>query len=137
MTGKPVAATEFGCMTYRGAVDMASRDIHAMVEWGNDGRAKRLKADHARTEDEQASYLREVLEVLESERVDAAFVCTFARYDLPHRDDPRTDLDRVSCGVVKVFDGQSAPPDPGRRRYPDMPWEPKTAFDTLADWYGR
>lgn len=135
--GKPVAATEFGCMTYRGAADMASSDIHAMVEWGSDGRAKRLKADHVRAEDEQATYLREVLDVLEAEGVDAAFVYTFARYDLPHREDPRTDLDRVSCGVVKVFESRNDAPDPGRRRYPDMPWEPKAAFDTLADCYGR
>ena len=134
---KPVAATEFGCMTYRGAADIASSDIHAMVDWGSDGSATRLKADHVRAEDEQATYLREVLEVLESEGVDAAFVYTFARYDLPHREDPRTDLDQVSCGVVKVFDGQSDAPDPGLRRYPDMPWEPKAAFDTLADCYRR
>ena len=62
---------------------------------------------------------------------------TFARYDLPHRNDPRADLDMASRGVVKVFDGRSGAPDAGRRRYPDMPWEPKTAFDTLADCYGR
>lgn len=135
--GKPVAATEFGCMTYRGAADMANRDIHALVEWGSDGRATRLKADYVRAEDEQATYLREVLEVLESEGVDAAFVYTFARYDLPHREDPRADLDRVSCGLVKVFGGRGTAPDPGRRRYPEMPWQPKVAFDTLADCYGR
>jgi len=135
--GKPVAATEFGCMTYRGAADMASSDIHSMVEWGSDGRATRLKADHVRAEDEQATYLREVLGVLESEGVDAAFVYTFARYDLPHREDPRTDLDRVSCGVVAVCDGKRDALEAGRWRYPDMPWEPKAAFDTLAECYGR
>jgi len=43
----------------------------------------------------------------------------------------------ASRGVVKVFDGQRDAPDPRRRRYPDMPWEPKAAFDTLADYYGR
>ncbi len=42
-----------------------------------------------------------------AEGVDAAFVYTFARYDLPHRDDPYLDLDRASAGVVKVLDGQS------------------------------
>ena len=56
---------------------------------------------------------------------------TFARYDLPHRDDPRADLDTASAGVVKVLDGQRG------RRYPDMPWEPKAAFDALAEYYGR
>ncbi len=69
--------------------------------------------------------------------VDAAFVYTFARYDLPHRDDPHVDLDRASAGVVKVLDGESRARDPRGRRYPDMPWEPKAAFDALADCFGR
>ncbi|MDB4881478.1 MAG: hypothetical protein JWL95_244 [Gemmatimonadetes bacterium] len=81
---------------------------------------------------EQASDLRELLEVFDAESVDAAFVYTFARYDLPHRDDPRADLDVVSCGVVKVLDGAGGA---RARRYPDMPWEPKAAFDAVTDWY--
>jgi hypothetical protein len=36
-----------------------------------------------------------------------------------------------------VLDCQSAARDPRDRRYPDMPWEPKAAFDALADWFGR
>ena len=36
--GKPVAVTEFGCMTYRGAADVAA-DVHSTVVWGGDGRA--------------------------------------------------------------------------------------------------
>ena len=74
-----------------------------------------------------------MLEVFDAEGVDAAFVYTFARYDLPHRDDPGVDLDVVSCGVVKVLDGAVGPRG---RRYPDLPWEPKAAFDALADYYG-
>lgn len=129
--GKPVAATEFGCMTYRGAADVAG-DIHTMVEWGEDGRPAQLKGEYVRDEAEQATYLRELLEVFAAEGVDAAFVYTFARYDLPHRDDPRLDLDRVSRGIVKVLDGQA---NTGERRYPTMPWEPKAAFDALAECY--
>ena len=72
-----------------------------------------------------------------AEGVDAAFVYTFARYDLPHRDDPHLDLDRASAGVVKVLDGQGGAHDPRGRRYPDMPWEPKAAFDALADCFRR
>src|SRR4051794_10378268 len=56
--GKPVAATEFGCMTYRGAADAAS-DIHAMVVW-SDGRPGRLKGEYERDEAGQAAYLREL-----------------------------------------------------------------------------
>ncbi|MGA7672662.1 MAG: hypothetical protein WBW04_19750 [Nitrolancea sp.] len=53
----------------------------------------RLNADLDRDEMKQVVYLREVLNVFNIEGVDAAFVYTFARYDLPHRDDPRIDLD--------------------------------------------
>jgi hypothetical protein len=109
----------------------------SIIEWGDDGRAARLGGQYVRDEDEQAIYLRELLDVFEAEGVDAAFVYTFVRYDLPHRDDPHLDLDRASAGVVKVLDGQSVARDPRGRRYADMPWEPKAAFDVVADWFGR
>jgi hypothetical protein len=134
--GKPVAVTEFGCATYRGASDSAGTGDKTIV-WGGDGRAARLKGEYARDEKGQATYLGELLDVFAEEGVDAAFVYTFARYDLPHRDAPLLDLDRASAGVVKVLDSESGARDPRGRRYPDMPWEPKVAFDTLADWYGR
>ena len=130
--GKPVAVTEFGCMTYRGAADLAI-DVHSIIVWGDDGRAVRLNGAYVRDEAEQATYLRELLDVFKTEGVDAAFVYTFARYDLPHREDQRADLDLASRGVVKVLDGQGA----RGQCYPDMPWEPKAAFTTLADCYGR
>jgi hypothetical protein len=130
--GKPVAITEFGCTTHRGASDGAGDSLveGAIVVWGGDGRPVRLNGEYIRDEDEQATYLREVLEVFEEEGVDSAFVNTFARYDLPHHSDPRTDFDMASFGVVKVLDGGAH-----GQRYPDMPWEPKAAFDTLADFY--
>ena len=101
--------------------------------WGDNARPIRLNGDYVRDEDEQATYLREVLAVFEAEGVDSAFVNTFVRYDLPHRTDPREDFDMASFGVVKVLDcdGSTA-----ARRYPGMPWEPKAAFDALAVCYG-
>ncbi|HEX8132029.1 MAG TPA: hypothetical protein VF880_01165, partial [Actinomycetes bacterium] len=63
------------------------------------------------------------------EGIDTAFVNTFARSDLPHRGDPREDLDLASYGVVKVLE------DGHGRTYPGMPWEPKAAFAALADAY--
>ncbi|PXY30341.1 hypothetical protein DI005_12065 [Prauserella sp. PE36] len=59
--------------------------------------------------------------------MDSAFVCPFASYHLPHRDDPRADLDRASYGVVKVLTGADR----------DVPWEPEAAFTALAEYYGR
>lgn len=94
-----------------------------------------LRGDYARDEAEQATYLRELLDVFATEGVDAAFVYTFARYDLPHRGDAHADLDVVSCGVVKVLEGMASAPL--QRRYPGMLWEPKAAFDVVAQCYGR
>jgi len=133
--GKPVAITEFGCGAFRGAAD-AERDAHALIAY-EDGRPTHLKADLVRDEEEQATYLRELIEIFESEGIDAAFVYTFARYDLAHRDDPHLDLDRASAGLVKVLDGPVEAFASTVRRYPEMRWEPKYAFDALADLYGR
>ena len=133
--GKPVAITEFGCTTHRGAAHGDGQDpTFAMIAWDEHGRAIGLKGEYVRDEDEQATYLREVLEVFEEEGVDYAFVNTFARYDLPHRSDPGRDLDVASFGVVKVLASES-----GERneRYADMPWQPKAAFNTLANLYSR
>jgi hypothetical protein len=127
--GKPVAITEFGCCTYKGAADRGARGAD-IVEWDPATVTPvRLDGDYARDEDEQATYLREVLDVLAAEGVDSAFVHTFARYDLPHRSDPRLDLDMASAGVVKVLEGRHG------NTYPDMAWEPKAAFSALADRY--
>jgi hypothetical protein len=134
--GKPVAVTEFGCATFRGASGVGGTGDE-MIEWGDDGRAARLKGAYVRDEDEQATYVRELLDVFTTEGVDAVFLYTFARYDLPHRDDPLLDLDRASAGVVKVLDGPSAAREARARRYPDMPWEPKAGFDALADCFSR
>jgi hypothetical protein len=132
--GKPVAITEFGCGTFRGAAEFAGRDPTFMdVVWEN-GRATKLKGEYERNEHEQAVYLGELINVFEMEGIDAAFVYTFARYDFLHRDQPDLDLDRVSAGVVKVLDSQTAARE---GPYLDMPWAPKAAFRTLAEFYQR
>lgn len=133
--GKPVAITEFGCAPFQGASNFAGTDpTFSAIVWAEDGRATMLTGEYERNEDEQAAYLRELIDVFETEGVDSAFVYTFARYDLPHRAEPELDLDRVSAGVVKVLDRQT-----GTREgdYRDMPWEPKAAFMALTDCYGH
>ena len=126
--GKPVAITEFGCTTHRGAANLGGHG-DSIVEWGGDGRPIRLKGEYIRDEDEQAAYLREILDILVAEGVDTAFVNTFARYDLPHHSSPLEDFDMASYGVVKVLEDRHG------TTYPNMPWEPKVAFTTLADDY--
>jgi hypothetical protein len=127
--GKPVAITEFGCATHGGAAKLGHR-ADSMIEWGYGARPVRLRGDYTRDEDEQAGYISELLDIFETEGVDNAFVYTFARYDLPHRSASHEDFDPASKGVVKALEG-------GRgQRYPDMPWEPKAGFTTLAHRYG-
>jgi hypothetical protein len=123
--GRPAAITEFGCTTHRGA-DALGAHGDSTVEW--DGPTPvRLTGEHVRDEDEQATCLRELLDVFEAEGVQTAFANTFASYHLPHRDNPRDDLDMASYGVVKVFEDRIGD------TCPDLPWEPKAAFTVLAE----
>jgi len=128
---KPVAITGFGTATWRGSSDVAPRSME-IIEYDHDSGAPiRLNGEYIRDEAGQAAYLSELLEIFGTEGVDSAFVFLFALCDLPHRPDgdPRDDLDLASLGIVKVLEeGHGV-------TYPDMPWEPKLAFATLAERY--
>jgi hypothetical protein len=127
--GKPVAITEFGTATYRGAGDKGAQAAE-IVEWDADTVTPlRLNGDYTRDEEEQARYLRELLDLFDAEGVDSTFVFTFANYASPHRDDPREDLDLASYGIVKVLENRLGD------TYPDMAWEPKAAFTAVAGHY--
>ncbi|MEJ3749080.1 hypothetical protein WEI85_38175 [Actinomycetes bacterium KLBMP 9797] len=123
--GRPVAVTEFGCCTYRGAADRGAR---GWLIVDRNHQPPRLDGDYLRDENEQATYLRELVDVFEQESVDSAFWFTFAGYNLPHSNDHRCDLDMASYGVVKITDTQAV-------AYPDLHWEPKQAFHALAAAY--
>lgn len=127
--GKPVAITGFGTATWHGAGDVAPRSME-IVEYDETGLPVRLNGDYLRDEAGQATYLRELLEIFDTEGVDSTFVYLFALYNFPHRpNNARHDLDLASLGIVKVLE------DHNGDTYPDMPWEPKTAFTVLADYY--
>ncbi len=127
--GKPVAITECGCCTFRGAGDKGARG--GMIVEYEAGKAKQLDGEYVRDEDEQAGEIIDVLEIFREEGVDSVFVNTFACYFLPHRGNARADLDMASGGVVKVLENKRG------TVYPEMPWEPKTSFGALAAYYGR
>ncbi|WP_406146838.1 hypothetical protein [Streptomyces sp. NBC_01012] len=148
--GRPAAVTEFGCAAIRGGAAIAGRADTA-IEWDERARPAGFTRPVVRDEREQADYLTELLGLFENSGIEAAFVYTFARYDLPH-DGPESatgagagaaathtdgtppedrDFDKASLGVVKVLtDGRTG------TAYPGLPWEPKAAFHALAE-YGR
>jgi hypothetical protein len=126
--GKPVAITEFGCCAYAGAADRGG------LGWtiaDMDADPPRLDGDYVRDEAEQVRYLQELLTIFAAEGVDSAFWFTFAGYDFRDSGAPRGDLDLASYGLVKMLaDG----PVGG---YDDLGWEPKLAFQALAQAYAR
>jgi hypothetical protein len=129
--GKPVAITEFGAATYKGAGDRGARALE-VVDYDKDtGAPVRLNGEHVRDEEGQATHLRELLEVFEAEGVDSTFVFTFALHQYLHRPDgdPRDDLDLASYGIVKVLEDRHG------ETFPDMTWEPKAAFRMLAEYH--
>jgi hypothetical protein len=125
--GKPVAITECGCATFQGASTRSGSG--GMIVTYESGRPVRLNGDYIRNEAEQAAHLRELLDVVSAEGVDAVFVNTFVSYHLPHRRDPHLDLDLASYGLVRVLEERPA------HSYAQISWEPKAAFTALAALY--
>jgi len=146
--GRPVAITEFGCCTYRGAAGAGGRgfailDISAA---GQDSTPPRLNGRYVRDEAEQARELTDLLAIFDTAGADATFVMTFAAPLNPTSDDPLYDLDMASYSLVKSFGGRlgpfgaAHPQAPWDRlrlgtTYPDMPWQPKQSFRAVASFY--
>jgi hypothetical protein len=121
--GKPVAITEFGCVTVRGAAELGARG-DTLVEWSEDDRLIGLTGEYTRDESEQATLLPWQLDIFDAEGVDSAFVNGFVSYIMPHRGDALADLDLASYGIVKVREDRQG-----------APWEPKAGFHALAACY--
>lgn len=130
--GRPVAITEFGAASFRGAGDVGARGLE-IVEYDGSGAPVRLNGRYERDEPGQARYVRELLEVFDAAGVDSAFVFLFALHGFPHRPngDPRDDLDLASYGIVRILEDRNGD------TYPDLPWEPKAAFAALSEHYRK
>ena len=132
--GKPVAITEFGAATYRGAGDRGARGLE-IVEYDKDtGAPVRLNGDTSVTRRARPAYLLELLEAFEAEGVDSAFVFTFALHDYrtartetPARTWtwPATASSRSS----KTATARHTPTWPGSPRPPSGCWPSTTAAD--------
>lgn len=127
--GKPVAITEFGCCTYAGAEAKGAAGW-AIVDTSEERR--KIKPGFQRSEETQATYLKDLLELYRQEPLEGAFVFTFAGYNLPTNPKPEYDLDMAGYGVVKVL-----PTSEKGTTYPDLPWEPKQAFRVVAEQYNQ
>ena len=137
--GKPVAVMEFGCCTYQGAedaggqafniVDIKSLVLHQLPLIGRFIQPK-LKGHYVRDEALQAREITEQLAILDKAGVNSAFVFTFVHPNNPYNENPQNDLDMASYSLVKSYGG-------GKHgtTYPDMTWEPKEAFRTVAEYY--
>ena len=123
--GKPVIITEVGLCTYRGAEDKGARGF--MIVDAKD--QQRLNGDYIRDERLQAHELVDMLQILEGAGVAGAFVFTFAAPALTHNADPRRDLDMASYSLVKSYADQFG------ATYPEMRWEPKESFRTVANYF--
>jgi hypothetical protein len=121
--GKPLTVTEFGCCCYAGAGDRGGMGW-AIIDESAD--PARLDGDYTRDEAEQVKYLADLHGIFEAEGVDLAFWFTFASYNLPHRSEPRQDLDMISYGVVTML--EAGPP----AGYQGLGWAPRLAFGALA-----
>jgi hypothetical protein len=124
--GKPVAITEFGCCTYRGAQREADMGWDKVDYTKN---PEQIKGHLVRSEATQAEYLDTLLDVFDSMGLYAAMTYNFVNPDAPHRTQPKYDLDMASYSIVKTrwesFD------KPGQHWH----WQPKQAFNTLARHY--
>jgi len=126
-SNKPLVISEFGCMALKGAFQLGARGMF-IVEWDG-ARAVRLKGTYLRDESAQSHYFNDSFNIFEEAGVDTAFWCTFACHNLPYDEDPNYDFDRASYGIVRVLK------DCLGTTYPDMPWEPKEVFHTIAARY--
>ncbi|HKW04196.1 MAG TPA: hypothetical protein VJN71_02745 [Nitrososphaerales archaeon] len=142
--GRPVVVTEFGMLTYKGAeingagldgniIDRKSRFFHYRLPLlGRLIRPKLMSGNLVRDEELQASELVDQLTILDNEGVYGAFVSTLVEQTNPYDDDPRYDLDMGSLSLVKSYSS-------GKRGsiYPDMTWEPKESFKSVADYLAK
>ncbi len=110
---RPVAITEFGCCTYRGAAGAGGRDSPSSTSPRKTGRARHRGSTAARE-------LTEMLSIFDAAGVDATFVMTFAAPLNPTSDDPLYDLDMASYSLVKSFGGRLGPLGAA---HPEAPWD--------------
>ncbi len=125
---KPIVITEFGCCTYKGA-DKKGGSGDYIVDWSSLQRPKLKHGGYIRSEETQANYIRELLEIFHQEGIAGAFAFQFIEPSYIHSQDPLYDLDMASFAIVKSFSEEF--------NYEAGYWEPKKAFEEIAKLYSE
>jgi hypothetical protein len=133
---KPIIIGEFGCCTYRGAEDAGGMGWAIIDTNGYENLIKapvqlQLKGDYVRDESVQAREVTEMLEIFDTMGVEGAFVFQFASPTFPYNDNPKYDLDMASYSLVKSYADRCG------ATYPELTWEPKESFYSIADYYAN
>jgi len=127
----------------------------------------KVDGHYVRDEGLQAHELNDQLSILDASGVYGAFVFTFVSPTSPYNEDPKYDSDMASFSLVKSYaeketvehmmrqtarqgkellgvdiDSKALAKFTGEigkhgATYPDMPWEPKEAFNAVADYYAK
>lgn len=126
--GKPVVITEFGCCTYKGAEDKGAR---GWTITDHEKSPPQIKGNYVRDEQIQAQELSDLLNILDDAKVNGMFVFTFVSPALTYNEDKRFDLDMASYSLVKSYVDRKGD------KYPDMTWEPKESFRTVAKYFSN
>ena len=126
---KPIAITEFGCGSYRGAESEAGFG-YTNVDW--DKPQPEIKGNKKRDENVQANYLLDLLNLFANERMYATFPWTFVETQyICNENDPKHDLDIASFNLIKVY------PENHPEAYINGHIIPKKSFIAVADFYAR
>ena len=120
---KPVAITEFGCCPVRGAAALGGNATFTLLSI--QGNELVVNEGWQYSEEEQVTYLKELLSIFTAKGVMTAFWFTFADYEKPYSDDPRHNLDMASYGIVQML-GRTG------KTYPDLQWEPRDVFKAIG-----
>ncbi len=128
-TEKPFVVMEVGSCTYEGAAEKGGAGFMVLEGQNPDGSGKFAGGvTPVRSEQEQADYVGEQLNLLYNAGVEGVFIFIFSfpAYRLGEGD---KDLDMVSYSLVKTF------PDSDPRSTQLPPWAPKKAFNRVASFF--
>ncbi|ECF2753733.1 hypothetical protein E2D35_20800 [Salmonella enterica subsp. enterica serovar Ituri] len=126
---KPFVVMEVGCCAYEGAAQKGAGGFMILEGVNPDGSGKFVGGTPPiRSEQEQADYVGEQLELLTSAGVDGVFIYVFS-FPTYRAGEGAKDLDMISFSLVKTFPED----DPRSKKMP--PWAPKKAFHRIARFY--